>query len=169
MDSDAAPATAGAPQPKVLDQKTFGDWIYTCVERTNGEGIRCSITQHLSEANTKTLVFSWRITRTSDGSLAGVWQTPELVLLQAGIAIDVGGPKPFVIPYETCGNGLCRARVRLGDDIIDAFTRAEKAVVSIVGANGQRVNLNISVKGLADGLAVLRAPGQPENAAPQPQ
>lgn len=161
------PATASAPaasgnqaapqqQARVTKQETYGDWIYRCVD-TGNKAVRCSISQQLSHAQTKSTVFSWRISQDGKGGLVGEWLTPRRgVVLYRNIVLDAGAPKPISIPFETCGDQMCRAMATLAPDFIESLGKAEKATATFVLTNGQPVNVSLSVKGLSDGLAALK-------------
>jgi invasion protein IalB len=154
----AAPAAAQpqAPRPTVTKQEAYGDWIYTCLEVPQSKEIRCSIAQHLSDAKSKALIFLWRIAEDGKGGLIGIWQTPTGVLLSRGITLDAGTPKPIAIPFQTCNGGRCQAVANLAPDFLKMLAKSEKATATVFASNGKGVNLTISVKGLADGLAALR-------------
>jgi invasion protein IalB len=55
----------------------------------------------------------------------------------------------------------CQAVANLAPDFQESLSRAEKASATIMLQNGKSVNLPLSVKGLADGLAALKAPAPP--------
>lgn len=153
------------PQPSVTKRETYGDWVYACLQDPQSKAERCSIAQQLADEKSKQSIFSWRIVQDGKGGLVGVWQTPPQVLLNRGITIDAGTDKPIAVPYERCGQRTCRAVATLAADYIATLTTAQKAVVTIVLRNGKAVNLPMSVKGLAEGLAALQQ-GQPVAAAP---
>jgi invasion protein IalB len=161
----AAPAAGGQqqqrPQPRVTKQETYGDWAYVCLESPQDKSVRCSITQQLADEKSKQGIFSWRIAQDGKGGMVGIWQTPPQVLLNRGITIDAGSPKPISVPYERCGQRSCRAVAALAPDYIETLTKAEKAIATIVLRNGKAVNLPLSIKGLADGLAVLKQAAPP--------
>jgi invasion protein IalB len=155
--SGAPPATTAAStaQLKIADQKKFGDWIYGCVEAPQSKDLRCFINQSLSRG--ENLVFFWRIMHDGKGGLANIWQTPQAVQLNRGIMLDAGMPEPIVIPYQSCGNGRCGAVANMTAEYVELLANAEKLVASIVASNGQKVDLSLSVNGLANGLAALKA------------
>jgi invasion protein IalB len=164
----AAPAGNGAgqqqaqrPQPRVVKRETYGDWIYVCLEDPEDKTVRCSIAQQLADEKSKQSIFSWRIVQDGKGGMVGIWQTPPQVLLNRGITIDAGSPKPIAVPYERCGQRTCRAVATLAPDYIDTLSKAEKATATIVLSNGRSVNLPLSVKGLADGLTALKQAAPP--------
>jgi invasion protein IalB len=157
----AAPAAGGPqqqqrPRPTVTKRETYGDWAYVCLEDPQSKAERCSISQRLADEKSKQNVFSWRIVQDGKGGMVGVWETPPQVLLNRGITIDTGAPKPIAVPYERCGQRGCRAVAGLAPDYIETLSKAEKATATIVLRNGKAVNLPLSVKGLADGLAALK-------------
>src|SRR3990167_8748949 len=71
----AAPPPAPAPvasappqnQPKLVKKETYGDWIYGCLEHPETKETRCSISQRLSDAESKADVFLWRISQDGKG------------------------------------------------------------------------------------------------------
>jgi len=151
-----APAPANAPPPpKVINQKTYGDWVYSCLAFANGKTV-CSISQTLSDAATKKPVFLWRIGQDGKGGLIGIWQSPTGVLVGRGIVLDAGTPKPIAIPFEFCGQGGCEATGNLAADFLASLSKAQKASATIFQRDGKGVTFPLSVKGLADGLAALK-------------
>jgi invasion protein IalB len=151
-----APAPANAlPPPKVINQKTYGDWVYSCLAFANGK-TACSISQTLSDVKTKKPVFLWRIGQDGKGGLIGIWQSPTGVLVGRGIVLDAGTPKPIAIPFEFCGQGGCEATGNLAPDFLASLSNAQKASATIFQRDGKGVTFPLSVKGLADGLAALK-------------
>lgn len=152
----AIPATnAPATAPKVTSTKTFGDWIYTCLTFAGGK-IRCSIAQTLSNSETKKPVFQWRIAQDEKSGFVGIWQTPTGVLVNHGIVLDIGTPKPITIPFEYCAPGGCEAVGNLAADFVATLATAQKASATLFGRDGKGINYPFSVKGLNAGLAALK-------------
>lgn len=153
----AVPPQAPAPaQPQMTNRTTYEDWVYGCFETPDGSETRCSINQSLLDADTRNLVLLWRIIEDGQGGLAGIWQTPDAVLLRPGIRLDAGTPDPIVIPYEACGGGFCQASGTLAPEFIQTLSTADRITATIVAQNGRPVTLQFSVDGLAEGLAALR-------------
>ena len=166
--SDAAPApapvtkapTVAAPAPppgapKVSKEKTYGDWVYSCLTFADGK-VQCAIAQTLSDSKTKRPVFLWRIAEDGNGGLVGIWQTPTGVVVKRGIVLDAGTPKPIAIPYEYCGTGGCEATGNLAADFLASLAKAQKASATIFARDGKPITFPLSVNGLADGLAALK-------------
>lgn len=154
----AAP-TANAPtRPPltVTKRETYGDWLYTCFEASQSKEVRCAIAQHLTDSKSDVTVFSWQIEQDGKGGLVGTWQTPRGVLLNRGIALDFGTPKPVSIPFETCGRQHCRAVAGLTPDYLAALATAAMATATLTLPNGKEITFRLGVKGLADGLAALK-------------
>jgi invasion protein IalB len=158
-DAKATPTSpapnAPANAPKVTNKKTYGDWIYTCLNFPNAQ-VRCSIEQTLSSSETKKPVFQWRIAQDGKGGLVGIWQTPTGVLVNRGMVLDVGTPKPIVIPFEYCAPGGCEAIGNLAADFLATLAKTEKASATLYGRDGKPNNYLFSVKGLSAGLAALK-------------
>ena len=85
-----APSTPQAAAPKITNQKTYGDWQYSCLNFADGK-VQCSIVQTLSDTKTKQPVFQWRIGQKSNGGLLGIWQTPT------GVMVNRGNCQSFVL------------------------------------------------------------------------
>lgn len=150
-----APSTPQAPAPKVTNQKAYGDWQYSCLNFADGK-VQCSIVQTLSDTKSKQPVFQWRIGQNGNGGLLAIWQTPTGVMVNRGIVLDVGTPKPIAIPYEYCGQGGCEATGNLADDFLASIGKAQKASATVFARGEKPITFPISVKGLADGLAALK-------------
>ena len=150
-----APSTSQAAAPKITNQKTYGDWQYSCLNFADGKA-QCSIVQTLSDTKTKQPVFQWRIGQNGSGGLLGIWQTPTGVMVNRGIVLDVGTPKPIAIPYEYCGQGGCEATGNLATDFLASIGKAQKATATVFARGEKPITFPISVKGLADGLAALK-------------
>ena len=157
--SSPAPATpdvAATPQPRVVLEKTFGDWRFSCVETTQGVAPTCSAVQQLRVAETGAAAFIWRIVRDVNGGLVGIWQVPDAVLLTAGLTLDAGTPKPLIIPFESCGGGSCRVVANLAPDFIAALLGAKTLSAGVVLSNRQGVKFPLSANGLGDALVALQ-------------
>ncbi len=156
---EATPAVAavvpGTPEPRVLHEETFGDWRYFCVEGVQGLAPVCTALQQLRVAETGAAVFVWRIVQDGRGGLVGIWQVPGTVRLSAGLTLDAGGPKPLVIPFESCGAGSCQVVGNLAPDFIETLSNAKTLSASLVLTNRENVKFPLSPKGLREALAAL--------------
>lgn len=163
----AAPAQAPTPaQPEMARRQDYGDWVYGCFPGPNDGDMRCSINQSLLDANSRALIFFWRIIEDGQGGLVSIVRTPDTVLLQPGIKLDAGAPEPLVIPYVACNRGLCQAVAKLTADFTNRLATTEKVTATVVGQNGRTVAVPISVNGLAQALGALRQAAP--SAAPAP-
>jgi len=150
-----APSRPAAAQPQMIDRQTYGDWIYGCFAAPDGGGTRCSIDQSLLNADTRNLVFFWRIIENGQGGLAAILRTPDSVMLRAGIRLNAGTPEPIVIPFDSCGRGLCQATGTIAPDFLQTLSTTEQITATLVAQNGQAVTLQVGVDGLAEALAAL--------------
>jgi len=159
----AAPDANGQPppQPKVINQKTFGDWIYSCVELPNNGGTPCGIAQQISIAKTKQTLFLWRITDDGKGGFVSTWQTPTDIFVGRGLTIEAGTPKPLVIPFQLCTTRGCQAVAGVEKSFLDAFAKTDTATAKFVVVNGREITIKVSVKGLPDALAQLQSHSAP--------
>lgn len=159
-DEDAAPigAANGAAAEnglQVTDVRDFGDWRFSCLEDGDRRR-RCAIVQQHANQETQRPVFAWQIFRNADGGLVGIWQTPQQVLLNRGLRIEIPDKDPIVIPFENCNDTSCVATANLASGFLQTLETAESISVTFVLRNQQAVQLAISTDGLADGLAALQ-------------
>ena len=155
----AAPANQGdaqpvAGQPAVSDSKSIGDWLFSCV--TVADKKQCSITQRMVNKSTNAVVFAWTIARDTNGNLVSIWDTPTGVLVNQGVAIDVGGDKPLLIPYRACTAQQCQAAANLAPPFVKELTSVPKATATIVSIAGKAVTFNFSLNGFSEALAALQ-------------
>jgi invasion protein IalB len=148
----AAPIAAGAPP----EQVPIGDWLLNCATNPQTSKKRCSIVQQILNNQSSSVVFAWVIGNDDQGNLVAVWQTPTGVLINRGVAIDVGTEKPIAVPYTACITGHCEAVATLAPDFVETLIKAEKATATIVAVSGQGLTFDLSVKGLSDGIAALK-------------
>lgn len=154
----AAATPANAPQPKVVKNETYGDWVYTCVEAPGGNGaVSCGISQQISQSDTKQVIFLWRIGQDGKGGFASIWQTPTDIMVGRGITLDTGGEKPIVIPYQLCTSRGCQAIAGVDATFLGTLAKAAKATATLVLLNGKSVTINLSTKGLPEAIAQLQA------------
>lgn len=149
-------ATAPA-QPIVTKQTKYDDWTYTCLKaKETDPKPSCAISQVLSDPQSKAPYILWRIVSTDQGLIAE-WQTRTGVMVNAGIVIDIGGPKPINLPYQYCTPTGCQVQANLAQDFVDSLSKATKANATVLPINSKAVVFPFSVKGLADALAALKS------------
>jgi invasion protein IalB len=154
----------------VVKREAIGDWIHLCVQFPGNNQVRCGISQQLNNAQSGTGVFLWRIVQDGNGGFVGEWETPTGVVVGRGITLDAGTEKPITIPFQACTQSGCIAVANLAPDFLVAISKAQQASAVVVPIGGQGVRLNLSVKGLADGLTAIgfQPPAQqPQTAAPE--
>ncbi|MCP4384591.1 MAG: hypothetical protein GY798_24790, partial [Hyphomicrobiales bacterium] len=123
--------------------------------RAVADNRQCALSQRLTQNETGTVVFVWTIARDPEGKIVSIWEMPTGLLVDQGVAIDIGAEKPLVIPYRACDPRQCQAAANLGEPFVKELVAAEKVSVSVVATNGQRVAFSLSVKGLEEALAAL--------------
>ena len=151
----AAPPVAAAP-PAQLPGEPMGDWLFNCTTNSQTSMKQCTIMQQLSDEKSKSVVFAWLIGDDGKGNLVSVWQTPTGILVNRGVAIDVGTEKPIAVPFTACITGHCEAVATLAPDFVETLIKAEKATATIFAVSGQGLTFKLSVKGLSDGIAALK-------------
>jgi invasion protein IalB len=151
----AVPTATGVP-PQQMTGEPIGDWLFNCATNPQTSARRCSIVQRILNNQSNSVVFAWVIGNDDQGNLVAVWQTPTGVLINRGVAIDVGTEKPIAVPYTACITGHCEAVATLAPDFVETLIKAEKATATIIAVSGQGLTFDLSVKGLSDGIAALK-------------
>jgi hypothetical protein len=54
-------------------------------------------------------LFVCHIAQEGKGGFIGMWQVLEIVLRTCGVTLDVGTPKPIIVPFESYGSRSCQA------------------------------------------------------------
>ena len=75
---------------------------------------------------------------------------------QSGLVLEAGTAKPIVIPYASCRPGYCEATANLAADFVETLTKTPRASVTIFAVAGGSMTFDVSVRGLAEGIAALR-------------
>jgi invasion protein IalB len=151
-----APAgAAGAAQP-IVTNTTYGDWVYTCSAAAKDTTASCSIFQRLTDSKSGSTIFVWRISRDPQGEMISDWQTPTGILVNRGIVLDAGTPKPVAIPFTACTNQHCEAVANLAADFMATLNATTKANATIYSMDGKGLTFPFSVKGLPDAIAALQ-------------
>ena len=90
----------------------------------------------------------------ADGSMTVI--VPHGVLLEPGLAFEIGTDPMRVRPYETCSNAGCIALVTVDADTLKSLRTNTTGNITVAAPNAQQpVKIPFSLKGFADGYAAL--------------
>ncbi|MEQ1770227.1 MAG: invasion associated locus B family protein [Devosia sp.] len=150
--SSETPAMAAADAPAA---RQIGDWIYSCATPAGGSAAVCAITQQLNDPKSNALLFQWQIVRNANG-LVSVWQSPTGVLVDHGLVLVAGTPKPIAVPFRACNARNCDAVANLAADFQASLAGAKALSVTVTSTDGTALEFKFSPNGLADALAALK-------------
>ena len=153
-----ADASTG-PAPKT---EAIADWLLVCPADAPNSA-KCLIQQQLRTKTANQTVLVWTLRKDDKGVVHSVWQAPTGVVLGQGLLIDVGDGKPRRVPFNTCGPNSCIVQAVLTPDYLQTLEAATgvSATIVLVGSD-KPLQLQLSSRGLADGLARLATPQPPQ-------
>ena len=153
---------AGIPENQRAIRKIegipIGAWQYDCPENKDGQPGLCVIAHQIIDRKSGAVIFSWLIGADRDGKFQGDLQTPTGILVNRGVLLDVGTPKPIAVPFTACVAGYCEAVANLAPDFVQTLMKTEKATATIYTVDGKALTFPIDANGLSDGLIALQHP-----------
>lgn len=142
-----------APPTRQASREEFADWVLVCPDKGSGRG--CLIGQNHVQAKTQRPIFAIQFRRSDDGGLEALLTTPLHVLLQPGIAFDIGQEEPITIEFSHCRGEQCQAGARLDDEAVSRLLTAQGAKATFKVASGQTAAIDISLNGFTEAFAAL--------------
>ncbi|MBZ9560117.1 MULTISPECIES: invasion associated locus B family protein [unclassified Modicisalibacter] len=138
----------GANGANVKTQR-FQDWEVRCpTDPTQGN---CTMTQLIDNPGGNEPVMRVVIAYPPqiDGP-AMVFLLPLGVRLAPGLQLTIDNSKPLKFPYQVCVPDGCRADIPVKPELLNQLRSGSKATVSLIGPDGQRMDLDISLMGFTD-------------------
>ena len=145
-------SSGGADVPTI---SIYGDWRLNCPARSNAS-ISCELVQDVNSKQTGEVILRMGIRNTESGEEMGL-VVPFGVILDAGLGVALGEVTPRKVEYAVCDETGCRAVTPVDDTLFAGINTRDQGVVVITDLDGQPISLPVSLKGLSDGLAALRA------------
>jgi invasion protein IalB len=150
-----APAAAQEPTASVV--ASFGNWTLLCGKEAVGKDQieRCSLVLPLVEKTSQKLVFRVIVTYGPEGRLVLRIDGPTGVALQRGLEFSPDTREIYRMAFQTCLPLGCKALLLLSDDLKKKMIDSKQSAITVYALNGKAVQTVTSLKGLAEGLAVL--------------
>ena len=149
--ADRAPSTA--PSSSEANRTEFGDWVLICPEQGSARG--CLIGQNHVGAESQRSIFAIQLRRSDDSGVEALLTTPLHVLLQPGVAFDIGQGDPIRIEFNQCRDEQCQASARLSDDVVAKLLTAQRAKATYVVTTGRTATIDVSLDGFSEAFAAL--------------
>lgn len=131
----------------VVDEQ-FEDWAVRCP--SGGDG-RCEMTQLVNNPETgNPMLRVVMLYPEQMDSAAMVFLLPLGTRLPPGVQLTVDGGEPHNFPFQVCLQRGCRADFRLEDPVRQRMRAGQVATVSMIGPQGGRIDLDISLQGFTD-------------------
>lgn len=138
----------GANGANVKTQR-FQDWEVRCPsDPTQGD---CTMTQLVDNPGSDKPVMRVVIAYPPqiDGP-AMVFLLPLGVRLAPGLQLTIDNGKPIKFPYQVCIPDGCRADIPVKPELLAQLRSGSKATVSLIGPDGKRMDLDLSLMGFTD-------------------
>ncbi len=140
----------------------FGDWFVGCEKGEKNKQV-CFLTQVLTSKNEKDEKNPQHIATFRIGYMGKTKDIKMLQILPFGINLQTGtsiilGKDMLIAPgkFTTCQAFGCIAVADLTKQDIDAMVGSTEAYVGVITIEGKQININLSPKGLKEGLAALK-------------
>jgi invasion protein IalB len=143
-------ATTPAPAATRI-QKTFGDWLVTCVD--SGDQKHCALDTRAVTKN-KVTAFIWTMAVVNK-QMKSTLLVPANVSLPEGIRLSIGNANPETAPYSTCGPRWCRADLPLDAALVKKISAAQKATANFVTAGKRLVQVELNLAQFAQAYQYL--------------
>jgi invasion protein IalB len=146
----AAPPLARPAGPQVtrLPPKRFGNWTELCALDAQQEK-HCRLLFQVVDKSRQHLVLRLVVARGPKGRAVLVAFTPPNAVVRGGISVGPGTAQPLVLPFLSCGPGMCRAGAPLSDDFVNALSSAPETTISYQAGTGRPVSYKLPTQGFA--------------------
>ena len=131
----------------------YGDWRLNCPPRNQPASL-CQLTQDLIAQATGVPLVHFEVSRTGANHRLAVI-VPRGVLLEPGLDLAVGNRPQQKLIYQTCDTVGCVAYAPLEGGLGEAMRQGATGRVIVTDRQGKSVPLQYSLRGFADGLAML--------------
>lgn len=131
----------------------YGDWRLNCPPRNQAAAL-CQLTQDLIKEGTGVPLVHFEVSRNGANHRLAI-VVPRGVLLEPGLGFAVGARPAQTLVYQTCDTVGCVAYAPLEGAITDAMRQGATGRVTVTDRQGASVPLQYSLRGFADGLAML--------------
>jgi invasion protein IalB len=147
-----------APQTETV-KATHGDWDIVC---STAQADLCVMRQIGKDAEGNNVI-DVRIRKLEGAKGPGGKTIPAMivvvaplgVLLPAGVGIKVDEKEPQGAPFSVCLRSGCVMQQPMGEVFLSEMKAGKKAVVQVIAAPKQQINVDISLKGFTKAFKAL--------------
>jgi invasion protein IalB len=140
----------------------FGDWIAGCEKGEKGKQV-CFLSQVITSQNEKDDKNPQHVATFRIGYFAKAKELKMLQILPFGTSLQAGtsiilGKDKLIAPgkFTTCQAFGCLAVADLTKQDVAALIDVTEAYVGLISIEGKQININLSTKGLKEGLEALK-------------
>ncbi|MCB8887564.1 invasion associated locus B family protein [Vreelandella malpeensis] len=140
-------ATAQAQQgAQNADTQRFQDWEVRCQSEGGQQG--CTMSQVVNNPDSNDPLMSAMVGYSPEAQSAVMaFMLPLGVVLAPGMQLQVDDNEPVGFPYQFCFEQGCRADLPLEASLLQQLRSGNRATVSAIAPDGQRLDLNVSLMG----------------------
>ena len=127
----------------------------TCREALGGaskSNKACSAILQVVDQKQNSVIFSWIIGRNAEGALVTVLQSPTGILIQKGVELKIDNGKARLLNYSACITQHCESTLVMDDSFNREAIAGQNATATIYGTDGQGININFPLKGIAQAM-----------------
>lgn len=165
--ADNPPASHTQPAPK-LYTKTYGSWVYRCVEATQPDGHKatsCQIFQNMGVKkdghDISLAVLSFAKSTVHPGyDLSAM--VPLGIVLPAGVSFSADYMSPITKQVEFCQAGGCVVAPQSASGLAEEFEQGKAGHLTFLLLNGHPFTINFSLDGFNDAIKALNSGALPQ-------
>ncbi|MFG6666935.1 invasion associated locus B family protein [Halomonas sp. HNIBRBA4712] len=132
-----------------IDTQRFQDWEVRCPA---GSQQNCTMNQIVNnpESNDPLMRAMVGYPPQAQGTPVMAFVLPLGVNLAAGMQLQVDNNEPLGFPYQFCFEQGCRADIPLEPSMLQQLRSGNRATVSAIAPDGERLDLNLSLMGFTN-------------------
>ncbi|EAR50916.1 hypothetical protein OG2516_13626 [Oceanicola granulosus HTCC2516] len=132
------------------------DWAVVCQAESEGEGMRCQMSQTLLEPGTGETILSLVIRPSPDGAgLSMLMALPHGLDLAAGVRFDIDGADAGAAPFQTSDRNGVYVALPLPEPAVDAMRAGNAFNVRVTTLQGEEAEIPASLLGFTAAVARL--------------
>lgn len=126
------------------------DWEVRCPQAPSGQA-NCTMTQLVNNPDSNQPLMRVIMAYPQElDTAAMVFMLPLGTRLAPGLQLSVDGGEPIQFPYQVCFEQGCRADLPVRPELLQQLRSGSTATVSLIGPQGNRLDLDISLMGFTD-------------------
>lgn len=149
--------TAAQAQDAAAPDAPTTAWTTFCAPVQGDQPLRCELRQRVANDQGQEIARIAFGPAGEQGRELAI-RTPQGVLLTAPVELaPLEAEAQIRVPYRTCLNQVCIARVLVEDETLTLLSEATQPAIRFRDRSGRQIRIIVSLEGLTEGLAALDA------------